>query len=78
MPKLSEQWQSYFKKVMPNGGPSIQVQECRRAFYAGAFAALMLVEIVGAEDVSAEAGVAYIQSLIKECRDFNARVGVDL
>lgn len=34
--KLGEQWRSYRAAVLPGNAPGVQVQECRRAFYAGA------------------------------------------
>lgn len=38
--RLLEEWNSYMKAVFPNGRPTdpIQLQETRRAFYAGALA----------------------------------------
>jgi hypothetical protein len=33
---IAELWNSYHKEVLPQDAPAIQVQECKRAFYAGA------------------------------------------
>jgi hypothetical protein len=37
---LATAWESYRTRVVPADAPPIQVQECRRAFYAGAQAFL--------------------------------------
>ena len=36
-------WQSYERDVVPASAPSIQREECRRAFYAGAWEAFQRV-----------------------------------
>ena len=40
MKTLQTLWNSYRVRVVPANAPEIQVQECRRAFYAGATALL--------------------------------------
>lgn len=40
MRTLETLWNSYRVRVVPANAPEIQVQECRRAFYAGATALL--------------------------------------
>lgn len=37
---MSELWESFRSSVMADDAPPIQVQEMRRAFYAGAFGVL--------------------------------------
>lgn len=34
--RIERQWRSYRAEVLPAGAPTVQVIECRRAFYAGA------------------------------------------
>jgi hypothetical protein len=50
---LKEQWNSYLRSVMPEDAPRVQIQECRRAFYAGAQAFIasqaMAIEAAGGE-----------------------------
>lgn len=36
---IKDDWESYQRDVLPINAPQVQVQECRRAFYAGALAA---------------------------------------
>lgn len=41
--RIAAEWKSYREDVMAGDAPPIQVQECRRAFYAGAQAFLSLL-----------------------------------
>lgn len=50
---LAETWQSYRDQVIPAAASPVQVQECRRAFYAGAagfYSAGSTLAVDGAED----------------------------
>lgn len=51
--RLKEQWNSYSRQVMPCNASAVQIQECRRAFYAGA-QALMGVMTGGITDAPGE------------------------
>jgi hypothetical protein len=33
---IGEEWAGYLAEVIPTGAPALQVEECKRAFYAGA------------------------------------------
>ena len=35
---LADQWRSYAEHVVPRSAPKVQMDESRKAFYAGAFA----------------------------------------
>jgi hypothetical protein len=49
-------WEGYAKAVLPPEAPPVQAQECRRAFYAGAGAALEAAAARGyMRDLRAEA-----------------------
>jgi hypothetical protein len=43
MKRLRDQWATYRERVVPAEAMPIQVQECRRAFYAGAESLLRAV-----------------------------------
>lgn len=43
MPTMFSEWQSYDRDIVPAGAPDIQREECRRAFYAGAWACFCAV-----------------------------------
>lgn len=45
---IAKQWGSYHATVMPAAAPAVQVEECRRAFYAGN--AAMRAEIINATE----------------------------
>lgn len=40
---MFEEWQSYDRKIVPVEAGAVQREECRRAFYAGAWAMYWLV-----------------------------------
>ncbi len=68
---VAEEWRSYEAKVIPPGASTIQITETRRAFYAGAFALLtMLQGVAGNEEVTEAVGMAYLESLQLECLAF--------
>jgi hypothetical protein len=43
--RLLEQWNSYSQAVMPRDASAVQIQECRRAFYAGAQALMGVLDV---------------------------------
>jgi hypothetical protein len=63
-------WFSYAERVLPSDAPSVQKQETRRAFYAGAAHALDVMLRLGEDDVSEDAGVEVLEALRQECRRF--------
>lgn len=65
-------WESYEREVVPASASEVQRVETQRAFYAGAATALTIIEGVGDERVSEDAGVAIITGLNDEVRAFAA------
>ena len=66
---IADMWATYQGAVLPDDAPPIQVQETRRAFYAGAH--ILLCDLPGmTEDVSEDAGVARLEALHRECQAF--------
>lgn len=66
---IGEQWASYVSKVIPADAPPVQVEECKRAFYAGAqgmFQAVMAATEPEDEDASEDR----LASLEFEMQDF--------
>jgi hypothetical protein len=43
MKRLEPEWLSYRRQVVPRDAGGVQVEECRRAFYAGAAALYAVV-----------------------------------
>lgn len=73
---LGEAWESFAEAVMPPDVPDIQIQEMRRAFYAGVWFLLGHLSDV-ADDFSEQDGATRIEEIHQECLDFQSRVGVD-
>lgn len=67
MSNVFRKWQSYERDVVPGGAPLIQREECRRAFYAGAWACFQLV-MAGVEPASEEACETNLIALEEELR----------
>lgn len=77
---IGEQWASYLAEVIPPEAPAVQVEECKRAFYAGAQGMFALVmEAVAPEDD--DACGARLQGIEREMQDwlrlFKRREGLD-
>ena len=69
-------WESFEAHVIPADSPLVQVQECRRAFYAGAMAMLSMCESVGETGVSEDEGVRRLEGWRKECERFIAMMNM--
>lgn len=52
---IREVWQSYLREVLPADASPIQIQECRRAFYAGARAMWAIFETAPDEEPAVDA-----------------------
>ncbi|MBN3949411.1 MAG: hypothetical protein HWQ38_24275 [Nostoc sp. NMS7] len=74
---ISSHWQSYEAQVLPKGCSPVQLQETRRAFYAGAVSVLALMAKLSEEEITEEEGSDIIEELMQESRDFTARIGRD-
>jgi hypothetical protein len=46
---ILREWQSYDRHIVPADAPLVQHEECRRAFYAGAWACYQLVLAITGE-----------------------------
>lgn len=63
-------WLTYQRDVIPKDAPTVQYEECRRAFYAGAAALFGLVTQVGEDAVSEEAGAAFLDQINQELQAY--------
>jgi hypothetical protein len=76
---VAEGWTSYLKHVVPKNASSTQIEETRRAFYAGSYFSLMNVMYnVGDEQASEEEGIENLERLKAECETFAINVGQPL
>lgn len=72
---LADDWTDYDRNVLPRGAGAIQRIETRRAFYAGAFAAIEVMKRIGDDDVSEDQAIAMMQGLSDEIETFRRNVG---
>src|SRR5262245_21293117 len=63
-----------YRAVLPREASPVQIEECRRPFYAGAFALLMTFARIGTDEVTEDAGVAHLEALQHECEAFIAEL----
>jgi hypothetical protein len=76
---VAQAFDSYRKNVIPQDAPPVQVEECRRAFYAGSYTMLMNVSAnIGDDSTSEEDGIVQLEALKAECEAFAASVGQPL
>lgn len=71
---VRDAWDSYKAQAMPPDAHPVQIQECRRAFYAGFWAMLNINVGVGDDAVTEAQGVFVLESVIRECRAFQRDV----
>jgi len=70
-PSIAAGWESYRKMIIPATASSVQIEECHRAFYAGAailFESIMRMLDPGEEPTDAD--MARMSAIDKELRDF--------
>lgn len=71
---VRERWEEYAEFIFANTGvekTSTQYRETRRAFYAGFVSCLMMGhDEIGSEEVSEDEGVAIMESMLAECKQF--------
>jgi hypothetical protein len=73
---IEANWVGYRAMVVPRGAGPVQVEECRRAFFAGAqalFASIMTILDPGAEPTDAD--LKRMDAINDELRAFAASVG---
>jgi hypothetical protein len=68
---LDEAWAGFARAVLPPGCSAVQRQGMRRAFYSGAFSALVHLMTIADDSVSEEQGMAILDALHQECHEFN-------
>jgi hypothetical protein len=76
---VAEAFATYQARVLPKDASAIQIQECRRAFYAGAYFLLMnLAHNIGDDSTDEEQGIQELEKLKTECETFAAAGGMPL
>lgn len=69
---IKDAWRTYQREVIPRNAPAVQHEECRRAFYAGAFALFSLVMDASADPKSEAEGAAVLDQLSQELQAYAA------
>jgi hypothetical protein len=72
---LGEEWADYLKGVIPSNAPDVQVQECKLAFYAGAYVMFGLVSNASAEAPDEDTGARRLEAIRQECMDHFTNFG---
>lgn len=66
---IGEEWASYHAEVIPAEAPPVPVEECKRAFYAGA-QAMWAAVMTATEPVDEDQCEARLAAIEREMRDF--------
>lgn len=74
MRTIQGHWGSFERAVVPTTASSVQRQEMRRAFYAGAAALMSTLREMDAADLSAEAGAGVLAGVEDELAHFTRAV----
>jgi hypothetical protein len=68
---VAHAFEHYRRAVIPAEASAVQVEECRRAFYAGSYALLMNVAYhIGDESTPEDEGIRQLEALKAECETF--------
>lgn len=67
---IKDAWSMYQREVIPKNAPAVQHEECRRAFYAGAFALFALALDASADHKSEAEGAAVLDQISQELRAY--------
>ncbi len=69
--RIAEKFASYRRDVIPNNAPPVQIEECRRAFFAGAVAlyGLMMAGLSSAPGVTQD-DMSFMADVDAELRAF--------
>lgn len=63
-------WESYRDSVLPKDAGPVQVLECKRAFYSGAWSMFQINRMIGEPIVSEEKAMSILDAVECECRQF--------
>lgn len=71
---VQQAWDSYLREVIPFDAPAVQIAESKRAFFAGAQAAMQLYCEIGEPHISKDDGVARLEGMMAELTAFKDAV----
>lgn len=68
---IAHEWQAFAKMVFAGTQPcQTQIDEMRKAFYAGAYTLVCAINEIGEPHVSEQQGVVYLETIRDECERF--------
>jgi len=70
MNTIQSSWEQYKNIVIPNNASAYQIEETRKAFYAGVEFMIQMSYLMGREDLSEEACIAMMQGIHEEFENF--------
>lgn len=73
MKTIEQEWQGFSAMIftkMKSPPCAVQVEEMKRAFFAGAWSILCAVERIGDPDISEESGIAFLEERKQEGKAF--------
>lgn len=70
MSPIKDAWESYRDSVMPKDAGPVQLQECQRAFFAGAYSHNLITTGIGSPGVTEKRAMEILDAVQRECREF--------
>ena len=68
---IEQEWQEFSRYIFTGISPSpIQVEETKRAFFAGSFSLLMAVREIGEPHINEDEGCEYLEERYQESMEF--------
>lgn len=72
---IEEEWQGFSVMVFHNTKPTdTQVNEMKKAFFAGAWSMFCAVEEIGEPHISEADGIAWLEARRAECLEFKKKI----
>ena len=70
MSPINEGWESYLDAVLPKDASDVQILECKRAFFCGAWSMFQINKMIGEPEVSEDKAMQILDAVERECRQF--------
>lgn len=67
---LRKDWEEYLEKVVPKSASSVQITETRRAFFAGAFTVVKIMQVIKRLNKGEQVEIAWLMNAQNECLQF--------
>jgi len=74
---VAKEWERFAAMVFDKPPSKIQLNEMRKAFYAGAFTILTNVQEIAQPHISEAEGMQHLDNVCEECKAFYAEMMLD-